>query len=348
MDKYLISHEILTASLRHTAPLTDVRAFSSTQRLLRKPGVRHKWSMPQYALDLTLRLGCECVYRASALTPALVMFKPRQSETQLIREERVHFEPGLLPSEFEDDHHNVVYRLLLQPGNNLLRYDAIVRVPSVREDAYWEDGLRLPYDLPTGVLHYTLPSRYADSDKLLDFAWQNFGHIPNGLPRVRAICAWVNENIEYRTGSGDPTLSASDVIARRYGVCRDLAHAGVALCRTFNMPARYVTGYIPDIGVIDPGTPGDFHAYFEVYLADRWQTFDARSANARIGRVKIASGHDAVNCAFTTVYGNATLERFEVWTYQVDPRDASTALPVDLGQRLDGTVAIHFSRATVR
>jgi transglutaminase-like putative cysteine protease len=304
--------------------------------------------MAAYSLDMTLRLGCECVYRTSAPTPVLVLFKPRQSETQLIREERVHFEPGLLPSEFDDEHHNVVYRLMLQPGQNLIRYDAIVRVPSVREDAFWEDGLRQPHELPTHVLHYTLPSRYADSDKLRDFAWQHFGAIPNGLARVRAICSWVNENIEYRTGSGDATLSASEVVSRRYGVCRDLAHVAVALCRTFNIPTRYVTGYIPDIGVFDPGVPGDFHAYFEVFLADRWQTFDARTAKARIGRVKIASGHDAANCAFTTAYGNATLERFEVWTYQVDPREASTSQPVDIGQRLDGTVAIRFSSDELR
>jgi transglutaminase-like putative cysteine protease len=214
----------------------------------------------------------------------------------------------------------------------------------VREDAFWVDGFKAPHELPPHVLRYTLPSRYADSDKLRDFAWTHFGRTRQGLDRVRAICAWIHNNIEYRTGSGDATLSASEVIDRRYGVCRDLAHAGVALCRTFNLPARYVTGYIPDVGVIDPGTPGDFHAYFEVYLADRWQVFDARSATARVGRVKIASGHDAVNCAFTTVYGDATLERFEVWTYQVDPREASTARPVDLSSRLDGTVAVHFVR----
>jgi transglutaminase-like putative cysteine protease len=300
--------------------------------------------MKAHSLDLTLRLGCECVYRTEQPTVVLVMFTPPQGETQLIREQRIHFEPGLLPQEFKDEHQNTVYRLELVSGVNLLRYDAIVKVPSLREDAFWEDGLRAPYELPSHVLQYTLPSRYADSDKLRDFAWQHFGQIPNGLERVRAISSWVHHNIEYRTGSGDATLSASEVVARRYGVCRDLAHVAIALCRTFNIPTRYVTGYIPDVGVIDPGAPGDFHAYFEVYLADRWQVFDARSRNPRIGRVRIAVGHDAVNCAFTTVYGKATLERFEVWTHQIDARDSSTALPVDLSRRLDGSKTIRFVR----
>lgn len=296
-------------------------------------------------LELSIRVGCECVYRATAFTPILLCVKPRQGEVQLIREERLHFEPGLLPSEFEDDHQNTVYRMTLVPGQNLLRHDALVRVPSAREDVFHADGAIAPHELPPHVLRYTLPSRYADSDKLRDFAWQQFGRLPNGLARVRAICEWTHQNIEYRTGSGDSTLSAAEVIARGYGVCRDLAHVAVALCRTFNLPARYVSGHVPDVGVYDPGTPGDFHAYLEVYLAHRWQTFDARWSLPRIGRIKIASGYDAANCAFTTLYGSATLERFEVWTYQVDPLKVSLADPVDLRQRIDGTPHVRLPRS---
>lgn len=299
-----------------------------------------------YPLDLSIRIGCECVFRTSASTPASVLFKPRQAETHLVREERLIFEPGLLASEFEDDHGNITYRTELKPGLNTLRYDAIAQVPSVREDAYWRDGA-LPIErLPTDILRYTLPSRYVDSDKLLDFAWQNFSPIENGIERVKAICSWVHHNIEYRTGSGDPTLSASDIVARRHGVCRDLAHVAIALCRSFNIPARYVTGYVPDVGVIDPGTPMDFHAYLEVYLANRWLTFDPRHETPRIGRVKIAQGLDAVNCAFTTLWGAGALERFAVWSYQVEPGSISTGDPVDLSQRLDGSEEIRYRRAS--
>jgi transglutaminase-like putative cysteine protease len=296
-------------------------------------------------LELSVRVGCECVYVAPTETPILVLFKPRQGPTQLIREERIHFEPGLIPSEFEDEHGNIVYRMALRPGHNLLRYDAIVKVPSVSEDVLRVDGAVPPEDLPPSVLPYTLPSRYADSDRLRDLAWQNFGSVPNGLARVQAICDWTHRSIEYLSGSGDPTISASEVISRGRGVCRDLAHVALSLCRTFNLPARYVTGYVPDIGVIDPGTPGDFHAYFEVFVGNRWQPFDARSNVPRIGRVKIAAGLDAANCAFTTIYGAASLTRFEVWTYQVDPKEVSTADPVDLAKRLDGTRAVRLRRS---
>jgi transglutaminase-like putative cysteine protease len=299
---------------------------------------------PAFPLDLSVRVGCEMIYRTEAATPLLALFKPRQSPTQMVREERMLFEPSLVTNEHEDEHHNIIYRTILKPGRNLLRHDAIVKVASVRADAFYRDGVIGVPDLPSEVLRYALPSRYADSDKLLDFAWQNFGHIPNGLARVRAICDWTHRNIEYRTGSGDSRLSASEIIARGFGVCRDMAHVGLALCRTFNLPARYVTGHIPDIAVEDPGTPGDFHAYFEVYLAHRWQTFDPRNAEPRIGHIKIGAGLDAANCAFSTIFGAASLERFEVWAYQVDPRQVSTADPVDLSKRLDATPTLRFAR----
>jgi len=302
----------------------------------------HPFVSPQ--LDLTLRVGTHCVYRATAPTPALVVVKPRQAQTQFVQEERVELAPNLLVREYDDEHGNVVCRVVLQPGENRIRYDAIVRVPVLADDAFWTDGVSTPDQLPAALLRYTFPSRYADSDRLRDFAWTHFGQTAHGLPRVRAICDWIHRNIEYRTCSGDPTLCASDVLSRRYGVCRDFAHVAVALCRTFNLPARYVTGYLGDVGVQDPGTPGDFHAYFEVYLADRWQTFDARFGIPRIGRIRIASGLDAANCAFTTLFGDAALEHFEVWSYQVDPRDASTSRPVNSGERLDGTPMIRYSR----
>ena len=159
------------------------------------------------------------------------------------------------------------------------------------------------YELPPETLRYTLPSRYCDSDKLLNFAWPQFGNIENGVPRVQAICDWVHNNIQYRFGAGSSDISASEVLIQRFGVCRDFAHVAIALCRCFNIPARYVTGHLPDIGFHDPGTPMDFHAYFEVFLGHHWSTFDARFNIPRIGRVKIAQGLDAVDGAFSTIYG---------------------------------------------
>ncbi len=297
-------------------------------------------AVPQ--LDLAVRVGCELVYSTADCVPTLVAFKPRQDVCQKVRQESFQFEPGLVATEFEDDHGSIVYRLNFKPGNNTLRYDAIVMVPSYREDFLWLDRPLAPDLLPASILRYTLASRYCDADKLRNFAWQNFGHFPNGLQRVQAICKWLHYNIEYRTGSGSPELSAWDVIQRRYGVCRDLAHTLVALCRTFNLPARYVSGYVPDIGCYDPGTPMDFHAYCEVWMGGRWQVFDARFLEPRTGRVRICSGYDAGNCAFTTIYGAATLTSFLVWSYQVDPNVVQVCDPVDLSKRLCGTPTIKF------
>ncbi len=293
-------------------------------------------------LDLDLRVGCELTYECTQEAPILILFRPRHAGHQAIRQEALVLEPGLSATEFEDDHGNIPYRSVLQSGTNRLHYDAIVSVPSAPEDYAHVDEPIPPENLSADLLRYTMPSRYCDSDKLLNFAWENFGHFRHGLDRVRGIVRWVHENIEYRTGSGSPLLSASDVIERRHGVCRDLAHCGVALCRTFNIPARYVSGYVPDVGVQDPGTMMDFHAYFEVYLGGHWQTFDARHAVPRIGRIKICAGYDAGNCAFATIYGQAILTNFLVWTYQVDVHEVAVGDPLDLSKRYCGTPEVRF------
>ncbi len=304
-------------------------------------------TFPSPPLDLAVRVGCEIAYETPARTPIVVAITPRQDRYQLIRAQSLQFEPLSATTEFQDDHGNVVNRLFLEPGRNVLRYDAIVMVPSATEDFMRVGEPFPPHLLPPEILRYTLPSRYCDSDKLLDFAWQNFGHLPHGLPRVLAITDWVHCNIEYRTGSGSPLLSAHDIIERRYGVCRDLAHSVTALCRTFNIPARYVSGFVPDIGVPDPGTPEDFHAYCEVWLGGHWQVFDARFDAPRIGRVRISSGYDAGNCAFTTIFGAALLTGFYVWSYQIDPDEIHLGDPIDLSKRLCGTKELRLPTRSV-
>jgi transglutaminase-like putative cysteine protease len=290
-------------------------------------------------LQLLLRCGCQITYRAQDPAPIFLTLKPRQGLNQYIAAEDFSIEPLQGALEYEDSHGNIIHRFKLQPGVNTIRYDSLVWTPSLPENAE-PMGPVVPIEqLPDALVRYTLPSRYCDSDKLLDFAFQNFGQVPNGAERVQAICDWVHTNIEYRTCSGSPHTAASDIIAQRYGVCRDFAHTALTLCRTFNIPSRYVSGYVPDIGVTDPGTPMDFHAYFEVYLGGRWHVFDARFNKRRIGRVKIAHGLDAVDVAFSTIYGAAGWERFEVWSYQIDPAgdNASLDAPVDLSKRLCGT-----------
>ncbi len=293
-------------------------------------------------LNLTVRVGCNLVYETSLFTPISYLLRPRRDENCLVLQESCYFGPYLKPHEFEDSHGNLTCRSMLVPGRNVIDMDAYVAVSSLPD--HWEMNYNsLPVnELPQELLRYTLPSRYCDSDKLSNFAWQQFGYIQNGMQRVHAICDWVHQNIEYRFGSGRSDISASEVVQRGYGVCRDFAHVVVALCRAFNLPARYVTGHLPDIAYLDTGSPMDFHAYGEVYLG-RWFTIDARFNVPRIGRIKLGHGMDAVDGAFSTIYGQANLVQFLVWAYQVNPEGMSLGDPLDMSKRLDGTPFLRFS-----
>ncbi len=291
-------------------------------------------------LDLTIRCGLEFTYEAAAPTPVLLLIQPVVQPAQRIERQHLTFSPQVSVRHYDDWHGNIGHGFLLPVGRTTISYDAFVAVPSVSDD-HCLVGEPVPVgDLPAALLRYTLPSRYCDSDRLMDFAFQEFGQIAHGLGRVQAICDWLHENIEYRWGSGSPYTAASEIIAQRHGVCRDFAHTAVALTRCFNIPARYVTGYLPDVGIVDPGSPMDFHAYMEVYVAHRWFTFDARFNEPRIGRIKIACGLDAVDGAFSTLYGAARLTWFNVWTYQVDPAEVKLGDPIDLSKRLDGTPTV--------
>jgi transglutaminase-like putative cysteine protease len=294
-------------------------------------------------LSIVVRVGCNLVYETSVPTFVLFMLKPRLEAGVRVMQERVSFGIGVPSSEFQDSHGNTACRSMLMPGRNEVSHDALVAVSRLPDRREAQASVMPVGELPAEVLRYTLPSRYCDSDKLLNFAWSQFGRVPHGLPRVQAICDWVHNNIEYRFMSGRADLCASEVIARRYGVCRDFAHAAIALCRAFNLPARYVTGHLPDIGCVNPGTPMDFHAYCEVYLGREWFTFDARYNVPRIGRVKVAHGADAVDGAFATIYGEAALTHFEVWAYQVNPRQVAVGDPIDLSKRLDGNPTVSQS-----
>jgi len=294
-------------------------------------------------LNMTVRIGCHIIYQTTVPTPILLVLRPRLDGRQVVQQDKLSFSSSLLFDEYTDAHGNTTYRSMLQPGQNVIHHDALVAVSS-QPDNHGQQAFPTPIDqLPPWVLRYTLPSRYCDTDKLLNFAWQQFGQFSNGLERVHAICNWVHHNIAYRFGAGRSDISASEVINQRFGVCRDFAHVAIALCRAFNLPARYVVGHLPDIGHIDPGTPMDFHAYFEVYLGHTWCTFDARYNMPRIGRVKVAQGLDAVDSAFSTIYGEAALVWFEVWAYQVNPAQVSVGDPVDLSKRLDGTAQVRFN-----
>ncbi len=292
---------------------------------------------------LTIRCGANLTYEASDPTHIVLLIQPRQDEGIHIDAEEIHFSPDIEVQTYLDLHGNTVRRFDLPVGHTTIRHDSFITLTSLPEGHGAIDGAVPVRELSAELLRYTLPTRYCDSDRLMNFAFQEFGQIPHGLERVRAICDWIHEHVEYRWGSGSPHTTASEVVTQRYGICRDFAHVAISLCRCFNLPARYATGHLPDVACPDAGQPMDFHAYFQVYLGNHWHTYDARFNVARIGRIHIACGFDAVECAFSTLYGAARLSWFDVWNYQVDPTVVKLGDPIDLAKRLDGETTLRFS-----
>jgi transglutaminase-like putative cysteine protease len=172
-------------------------------------------------------------------------------------------------------------------------------------------------ELPVEVLIYLLGSRYCETDRLSDTAWSLFGQVPKGWSLVQAICDYVHDRITFGYQHASPTKTAFDAFTERRGVCRDFAHLAVTLCRCMNVPARYCTGYLGDIGVPFDDAPMDFSAWFEVYLGDRWYTFDARHNKPRVGRVLMARGRDATDVAIVTSFGACKMATFKVITEEV-------------------------------
>jgi transglutaminase-like putative cysteine protease len=286
--------------------------------------------------DITLRVGCSLGYYVTGSATIILDVEPRKDGFNRVIFESLIIGNNLPFERFTDAHGNPFHRVTLAPGMNSVRHDAIVAVSSKPDNYYLGTPAPTPVEhLPSEVLRYTLPSRYCDSDKLINFAWEKFGNVEHGWPRVQAISKWIHDNFEYRFATGRPEMSAWDVLQRGYGVCRDFAHLAIALNRTFNIPTRYVTGHLPDVGFPDPEGHMDFHAYAEVYLGGKWLTTDARFHVPRIGRVTVSHGLDAIDGAFSTIYGAATLNYFEVWAYQVPRGKVGVGDPLDFSLRLD-------------
>jgi transglutaminase-like putative cysteine protease len=180
------------------------------------------------------------------------------------------------------------------------------------------NAMQVPVEiLPEETLVFLLASRFCDSDRMLDLAWELFGKGETGWARVQMICDFVHNHIVFGYEHARVTRSASEAFQERQGVCRDYAHLAIAFCRAMNIPARYCTGYLGDVGMPPPYPPGDFAAWFEAYLGGQWHTFDPRNNVPRIGRVLLARGRDAADVALTTTFGPNTLKNFRVWTDEV-------------------------------
>ena len=261
---------------------------------------------------MRVRIGCTFAHDAASATPAVVLAEPHDELRDRIVEESWTGEPDLPSSSYVDLYGNHCRRLELPEGSSTVTYDALVDVDAEPEPLPGPgDAQHRIENLPDQLLHWLLPSRYAESDLLYDEAWGLFGKTERGAARVLAVTSWIHESVQYGVASL-PTTSTVEIFERRGGMCRDMAHLGVTFCRALGIPARYVCGYMPDIGIPGPYPPMDFHAWFEVWLGDRWWTLDGRYNTPRIGRIPIGRGRDAADVAMITTYGSATLRGMTV------------------------------------
>ena len=265
-----------------------------------------------------VRVGCELRLQASAPTPAVLQVQPHGEGARGLLREQLGLVPVTAFREYRDLFGNRCQRFTLPPGETVLRYDAVVEVDA-RPDPAAPEAREVPVaELPDQCLAFTLPSRYCVSDLLMDAAWERWGDHEPGWGRVQSICDWVHENIRFQYGSSNPRTTALDVYQSRVGVCRDFTQLAVSFCRALNIPARYVFGYLPDIGV-EVHELMDFAAWFEAYLGGRWWTFDPRNNVPRVGRAVVGKGRDALDVSMLTTYGQVPLTGFRVWADQVLP-----------------------------
>ena len=277
---------------------------------------------------MLIRVGYDIIFEHPAPTPIIVMLYLHPSRGPSIRRgDYLLVEPPVQVREYTDAFGNRCGRLLAPAGPVRFWNDAVVEdsgQPDCQNPAAEQHEI---YDLPDATLTFLMPSRYCEVDRMVDIAWQLFSTVPKGWARVQAICDFVHEHIHFDYLQARKTRTAYEAYQERVGVCRDFTHLAVTLCRCLNIPARYCTGYLGDIGV--PLSPDqDFSAWFEAYLGGRWYTFDPRNNTPRIGRVLMAYGHDAADVALLTSFGPSRLDRFTIWTDEVG-EDA--LLPIQSG-----------------
>jgi transglutaminase-like putative cysteine protease len=238
-------------------------------------------------------------------------------EADLVTPDRLAFDPLVESHIYRDGFGNVCTRAVLPAGRTQLSTAFLIEDSGLADEIV-PSARQAPVEaLPDDVLVYLLGSRYCDTDRLADTAWALFGNVAGGWTRVQAICDYVHDRITFGYEHASPTRTAWDGHNDRLGVCRDFAHLAITLCRCMNIPARYCTGYLGDIGIPPVDAPMDFSAWFQVYLDGRWYTFDARHNVPRIGRILMATGRDATDVAISTSFGPSILAKFEVVTDEV-------------------------------
>ena len=268
---------------------------------------------------MLIRYGYDMTFGCAAPTPMVCQLDLHPSCTPWVRAETPfkatpHVESWL----YSDVFGNRCRRFNAPAGEIAISNSGVVEVSDL-PDPVVLDAAEIPVaDLPDDTLLYLVGSRYVETDKLSQIAWDHFGHTASGWARVQAICDFVNGHIEFGYQNARSTRTAHEAYVERTGVCRDFAHLAVAFCRCLNIPARDANGYLGDIGVPPDPAPMDFNAWFEVFLGGKWYTFDARHNMARIGRILIARGRDAADIPLVNSFGPHVLKSFQVWTEETD------------------------------
>jgi transglutaminase-like putative cysteine protease len=267
---------------------------------------------------MRIRAGYEIAYECTQPTPMLLMLSVHPSRLpDLHGPHRITFDPPVAAHDYLDGFGNICTRVTAPAGRLKVATDFLA-TDSGLPDAVVPDAPQLPVEeLPDDVLVFLLGSRYCDTDHLANEAWATFGKGPGGWARVQAICDYVNERLSFGYQHASATRTAWDGFREQRGVCRDFAHLAITLCRCMNIPARYCTGYLGDIGIPAAPEPMDFSAWFEAYLGGKWYTFDARHNTPRIGRILMARGRDATDVALSTSFGTTRLASFQVHTDEV-------------------------------
>jgi transglutaminase-like putative cysteine protease len=267
---------------------------------------------------MQIRAGFDMTFRCSQPTPLLLAVNVHPSRAgDLLAPQVITFDPPVAAWEYTDLFGNTCTRIVA-PLGHISVSTAFVVNDSGLPDQTVPDAEQVPVEmLPDDALVFLLGSRYCETDRLSDTAWDLFGGASPGWGRVQAICDFVHERIAFGYRHAKATRTALEAFQERRGVCRDFAHLAVTLCRCMNIPARYCTGYLGDIGVPPAPAPMDFSAWFEAYLGGQWFTFDARHNYPRIGRILMARGRDATDVAISTAFGRAELLRFQVVTEEV-------------------------------
>jgi transglutaminase-like putative cysteine protease len=275
---------------------------------------------------MLLKLGYEIEFELPQPTSIVALLNVHPSRAGDLRApDELQLAPATPADSFLDSFGNRCTRFLAPQGSITLSGSTLIADSGLRDPVQW-DAREVPvHQLPHDVLRYLYNSRYCEVDRFSMIALELFGAVPPGWQRVQAVCDWVHTRVTFGYQYARPSKSALDVYTERFGVCRDFQHLAVTMCRALNIPARYVTGYLGDIGVPVSPDPMDFSAWFEAYLEDRWWTFDARHNVPRIGRVLMAAGRDASDVAITTSFGMANLKKFNVTTLEVPQENATSS-----------------------